>query len=68
MIERTVTLECIGNQANGNLLCNATWIGFSLFDLLAGLGIKEGVSVVKYTCADGYYTYNTLAEPTPGPH
>jgi len=62
MIERTLTVECIENQANGNLLGNATWKGFSLFDLLSNLGIKEWASTVKYTCADGYYTYNTLEE------
>ena len=62
MIERTLTIECIGNPVNGYLLSNATWKGFRLYDLLFSLGIKEGTSTVKYICADGYYTYNTLAE------
>ena len=62
MVEKTLTTECIENPANGKLLGNATWKGFRLYDLLLGLGINEGVSAVKYICADGYYTYNTLEE------
>jgi DMSO/TMAO reductase YedYZ molybdopterin-dependent catalytic subunit len=62
MIERTLTIECIGNPVNGDLVSNATWKGFRLYDLLSSLGIKEGASTVKYICADGYYTYNTMEE------
>lgn len=62
MNEKTLTVECIGNPGNGPLLGNATWKGFNLYTLLSSLGIKEGASIVKYICADGYYTYNTLDE------
>lgn len=62
LIERTFTIECIGNTAGGPLLGNATWKGFHLYDLLEDLGIKEGATAVKYICADGYYTFNTLEE------
>jgi DMSO/TMAO reductase YedYZ molybdopterin-dependent catalytic subunit len=62
MQERTLTFECIGNGSNGYLLGTAVWKGFSLYGLLDSLGIPEGVKTVKYTCADGYYTYNTLEE------
>jgi DMSO/TMAO reductase YedYZ molybdopterin-dependent catalytic subunit len=62
MVEQTVTVECIHNGPNGNLLGTATWKGFLLYDLLENLGIQEGVSFVKYTSADGYFTYNTLEE------
>ena len=62
MVERTLTIECIGNPAGGPLLGNATWKGFRLYDLLEDLGIKEGASAVKYICDDGYYTFNTLDE------
>lgn len=62
MTERTLTIECIGNPANGPLLGNATWKGFNMYKLLSGLGIKEKATIVKYICADGYHTYNTLAE------
>jgi len=62
MIERTVTIKCIGNPVNGPLLGNATWKGFRLYELLLSLEIKEGASTVKYICADGYFTYSTLSE------
>lgn len=62
LFERTLTIECIENPSNGKLLGNATWKGFKLYDLLKSRGIHEGTIAVKYICADGYYTYNTLAE------
>lgn len=62
MVEQTVTIECIENPPNGNLLSTATWKGFRVYDLLAELGIPEDVAFVKYLCADGYFTYNTLEE------
>jgi hypothetical protein len=62
MVEKTVTIECIDNPENGYLLGTAVWKGFKVFDLLTSLGIKDGASVVKYYCADGYYTLNTLEE------
>ena len=62
MFEQTLTIECIHNPPNGNLLGTATWQGFRLYDLLQGLGIGEGASFVKYISADGYFTYNTIEE------
>lgn len=62
MQEKVLTIECIGNPVNGSLFGNANWKGFKLYDLLLNLGIKDGASTVKYTCADGYFTYNTLSE------
>jgi DMSO/TMAO reductase YedYZ molybdopterin-dependent catalytic subunit len=62
MVERTLTIECIGNGANGNLLGTASWKGFRVYDLLESLGIQDGVSTVKYICADGYYTFNSIEE------
>ncbi len=62
MAKKTLTIECIGNPANGGLIGTATWRGFKVYDLLASLGIDERATTVKYICADGYYTYNTLEE------
>jgi DMSO/TMAO reductase YedYZ molybdopterin-dependent catalytic subunit len=62
MIEQTLTVECIENQTNGNLIGTATWKGFDIHDLLEDLGIQESVTFVQYICADGYFTYNTLEE------
>jgi len=62
MVKKTLTIECIGNSANGSLMGNAEWRGFRVYDLLEGLGIQEGASTVKYISADGYFTFNTLDE------
>ena len=63
MVEKTVTVECIDNNNNGLfLLGTVTWKGFSVYSLLDSLGIKDGVTFVKYHCSDGYFTYNTLEE------
>ncbi len=62
MVEKTVTVECIGNPVNGKLVGTATWKGFRLYDLLDSLGIKEEATFVKYLSSDGYFTYNTLEE------
>ncbi len=62
MVKKTITIECIGNPANGGLIGTATWRGFKVYDLLASLGIDEKAATVKYICADGYFTYNTIEE------
>jgi hypothetical protein len=62
MIQKTVTVECIDNNNNGNLLGTVTWKGFDVYRLLDSLGIKAGVTFAKYHCSDGYFTYNTLGE------
>ena len=62
MEERTLTVECIGNPANGNLLGTITWKGFNMYKLLDSLGINDEVKFVKYLCSDGYFTYNTIEE------
>lgn len=62
LVKKTLTIECIGNTANGSLLGTAQWRGFRVYDLLESLGIQEGASTVKYISADGYFTYNTLDE------
>jgi DMSO/TMAO reductase YedYZ molybdopterin-dependent catalytic subunit len=62
MVEKTLTVECIENPANGKLLGTATWKGFDLYKLLENLGIEDGVTFVKYICSDGYFTYNTIEE------
>jgi DMSO/TMAO reductase YedYZ molybdopterin-dependent catalytic subunit len=61
-VKMTLTTECIGNPGNGDLVGTAEWRGFRLFDLLETLGISDSAFTVKYTSADGYFTYNTLEE------
>jgi hypothetical protein len=62
MVERPLTIECIGNPAGGSLVGTARWKGFRVYDLLESLGIREGATAVKYTSADGYFTYNSLEQ------
>lgn len=62
LTEKTTTSECIENPVSGPLLGNATWKGIRIYDLIENLGLKPGASTVKYVCADGYYTFNTLEE------
>lgn len=62
MIDKTVTIECIHNPQNGNLISTAIWKGFNLYDLLDNLGLKDEATGVKYTCADGYYTTHGIEE------
>jgi hypothetical protein len=45
MTERTLAIECIGNQANGPLLGTATWIGFRVYDMLASLGTGDKATI-----------------------
>lgn len=58
--ELPLTIECIGNGANGKLVGTALWKGFNVFDLLQSLGISENATGVRYLAADGYYASHTL--------
>ena len=60
LIEKTLTTECIGNPPKGPLLSTAVWKGFSVYDLINSLGLKENATGVRYTAADGYFVSHTL--------
>ncbi len=60
LTELPLTVECIGNGANGKLVGTAMWKGFKVIDLLESLGMAENATGVKYTAADGYYASHTL--------
>jgi DMSO/TMAO reductase YedYZ molybdopterin-dependent catalytic subunit len=62
MINKTVTIECIGNEVNGKLIGNALWTGISIFELINELGLKQGAVAIKYICKDGYFMTNTIEE------
>ncbi len=61
-VELPLTVECIGNSPGGQQLSTAVWKGFSLYDFLVSLGLKEGVTGVRYEAADGYYASHTLGQ------
>ena len=60
LTELPLTIECIGNGANGKLVGTALWKGFNVYDLLDSLGIAENATGVRYLAADGYYASHTL--------
>ena len=62
MYEKTLTIECIGNPANGREFGNISWKGFNVYDLLDSLGVLNKAVSVLYHCADGYFTVNTIDE------
>jgi len=60
LIEKTLTTECIGNPSKGPLISTAVWKGFSVYDLVNSLSLKENATGVRYTAADGYFVSHTL--------
>jgi DMSO/TMAO reductase YedYZ molybdopterin-dependent catalytic subunit len=62
LFEKTLTTECIGNTPKGSLISTAVWKGFSVYDLVNSLGLKENATGVRYTAADGYYVSHTLGQ------
>jgi len=58
--EIPLTVECIGNSPGGPQLSTAVWKGFLLYDFLVSLGLKDGVTGVRYEAADGYFASHTL--------
>ncbi len=60
MVEFPLTIECIGNPANGSLLGTAYWKGFKIYDFLKSIGMTDLVGGVMYTAADDYFASHTL--------
>lgn len=53
-VERYHTLECISNEAAGNLMSNANWSGVRLADVLNRAGIQAGAGELIFRSTDGY--------------
>ncbi len=53
-VERTVTLTCVSNTVGGDLVGNATWIGYPLKDLLEEAGIQEGADMALSSSHDAF--------------
>ena len=62
LIEIPLTIECIGNPYDGQLLSTANWTGFSVYNLLNTLGLNSNATGVKYHAADGYYATHTMGQ------
>ena len=53
-IEKTVTLTCVSNPVGGDLISNATWVGYRVRDLLRDTGIQSAADMVLSTSVDGW--------------
>lgn len=53
-VERTVTLTCVSNIVGGDLVGNATWIGYPLKDLLKEAGVQDGADMVLSSSHDAF--------------
>ena len=53
-VEQFVTLQCISNEVNGDLLSNAAWTGFPLRRLIEMAEPAAAASFVSFRCADDY--------------
>lgn len=52
--EHMVTLACVSNEVGGDLIGNATWLGYPLRTLLRRAGPKQGYDMVLSTSQDGW--------------
>ncbi len=55
-IDETLTLECISNPPDGQLIGNARWVGPLLRPLLERAQIKRSAVYAALHAADGYFT------------
>ncbi|WP_327149026.1 molybdopterin-dependent oxidoreductase [Nocardia sp. NBC_01329] len=65
-VEKVITLTCVSNEVGGDLVGNATWIGYPLADLLAEAGIRPDADMVLSTSADGFTAGTPVAALTDG--
>ncbi|MBC7441711.1 MAG: molybdopterin-dependent oxidoreductase, partial [Ramlibacter sp.] len=52
--ESTTTLTCVSNSVGGNLIGNATWLGYPIRALLAQAQPRAGADMVLSRSADGW--------------
>ncbi|MFD4429577.1 molybdopterin-dependent oxidoreductase, partial [Nocardia sp. NPDC058497] len=65
-VERLVTLACVSNPINGDLIGNARWLGYRLDELLAEARPLPDADMVLSTSTDGWTAGTPLAALTDG--
>ena len=60
LVEQRVTLTCVSNPVNGDLISNASFVGVSLRELLLEAGVRPGAEQIFSTSYDGW----TCGTPT----
>lgn len=53
-VEQATTLTCVSNPIGGELISNATWVGYRVRDLLAEAGVQSDADMVLSTSIDGW--------------
>jgi len=61
LTEHTVTLMCVSNEVGGNLVGNATWLGYPIRELLKRATPKPGTDMVFSRSQDGFTASTPLA-------
>ena len=54
LVEHVTTLTCVSNEVGGNLVGNATWLGYPIRDLLARAKPLAGADMVLSRSEDGF--------------
>ncbi|PJJ61430.1 DMSO/TMAO reductase YedYZ molybdopterin-dependent catalytic subunit [Compostimonas suwonensis] len=52
--ESTTTLTCVSNEIGGDLIGNATWLGYPIRELLTRAGVHADADMVLSTSEDGW--------------
>jgi DMSO/TMAO reductase YedYZ molybdopterin-dependent catalytic subunit len=60
LLEKTITMTCVSNEVNGNLVSTANFTGVSLRDVLLRAGVRPGADQIFSTSVDGW----TAGTPT----
>lgn len=66
VVERLITLACVSNPVNGDLIGNALWRGYRLDELLAEAGPHADADMVLSRSKDGWTAGSPLAVLTGG--
>ena len=64
--ESTITLACVSNPIGGDLIGNATWLGYPIRDLLALAGPMPDADMVLSRSSDGFTAGTPLEALTDG--
>jgi DMSO/TMAO reductase YedYZ molybdopterin-dependent catalytic subunit len=59
MIERDITLACVSNEVGGSYVSSARWLGVPFSEILARVGVRDGVDQVYSYSSDSGYTCST---------
>lgn len=64
LVEHVATLTCVSNEVGGDLVGNASWLGYPIRLLLAEAGPRPGADMVLSTSHDGWTAGTPLSALT----